>query len=618
MGAHPSDASLRYASAVNANETIGRYTLLRRLAVGGMAEVFLAHVTGEDPGDSLVIKRMLPDLADDQRFRDMFTREAKTMAALSHPGIVRVFELGESDNIPFMTMEYVPGHTLREVLLAAQKADNPLPVPVAIDLAVQACDSAHAAHELTGVEGAPGGVVHRDLTPHNIMVTPQGELKLLDFGIVTGETEARVTETGVLKGKMAYLSPEQIEQADIDRRADVFALAAVTWEMLAGEKLYDGRNEVAILRRILSGDTRDVRDVRADVPERISTTLHTALSPDREHRPPTAAALAEELESAATAAGHPIDRAATRAFLQQQFGTTHITEPSPTVRPVPTFSTRRQPHSSKSQLTVVAIGAYILLPGGPTGIPLAIALAPVRDPGAMRADLEPLRLYLEDALSQPVQFSVGADYAATLTAVSDGEADAAIVPPGVYLQATAQGAPLIAIAAKIVDGSRGTEGIILAREATAVDVTAPGLTVCFADPNSTTGYHLARSWLRDEGADLEALDAVFSGNHVQVLRDLIAQRCDIGATYTGNWTSADQAGIPVSRTRMVSTTGWTPHDIVVVGTSLKPSKRDRLSAVLLEYTGSSDSARQERLTGFTKVDEDTLAELAVKLRASQQ
>ncbi len=594
-----------------------------------MAEVFLAHVTGEDPGEPLVIKRMLPDLADDQRFRDMFTREARTMAALSHPGIVRVYELAESDDIPFMTMEYVPGHTLREVLVAAFKAGMHLPVRVAIDLAVQACDSAHAAHELTGVDGAQGGVVHRDLTPHNIMVTPRGELKLLDFGIVTGETEARVTETGVLKGKMAYLSPEQIEQVDVDRRADIFALAAVTWEMLAGEKLYDGRNEVAILRRILSGDTRTVRDVRPEVPERISVSLHNALSPDREHRPPTAAALAQELESAAAAAGHAIDRSATRAFLQQQFGTTQQMAPSPTVRPVPTFSTRRQPQVHRSRLpqafvagallvAIACIAAYAFIPSGPTGEPLELALAPVRDAGAMRADLESFRLYFEDSLERPVQFSVGSDYAATLQAVSDGVAEAAIVPPGVYLQATAQGAPLTAIAAKIVDGSRGTEGIILAREATAVDVTEPGLSVCFADPNSTTGYHLARSWLRDEGADLEAIEVVFSGNHVQVLRDLIAERCDLGATYTGNWTSAEQAGIPVGQTRMVATTGWTPHDVVVVGTSLPPEKVEKLTSIFLDYTGTPDAVRHERLTGFTQVDEDTLDGLAVKLRASQQ
>jgi phosphonate transport system substrate-binding protein len=227
-------------------------------------------------------------------------------------------------------------------------------------------------------------------------------------------------------------------------------------------------------------------------------------------------------------------------------------------------------------------------------------------------------MYLEGALARPVEFSIGADYAATLDAVSTGAAEVAIVPPGVYLQATATGAPLTAIAAKIVDGSLGTEGIILARAATQVDVTLPGLSVCFADPNSTTGYHLARSWLRDEGADLAALDVVFSGNHVQILRDLIAERCDIGATYTGNWTSADQAGIPVGRTRMVATTGWTPHDVVVIPTALPPEKRERLSQVLLDYTGSSDRDRHERLTGFTKVDEDTLAGLASKLSASQQ
>ena len=142
--------------------------------------------------------------------------------------------------------------------------------------------------------------------------------------------------------------------------------------------------------------------------------------------------------------------------------------------------------------------------------------------------------------------------------------------------------------------------------------------MCFADPNSTTGYHLARSWLRDEGADLEAIEVVFSGNHVQVLRDLIAERCDLGATYTGNWTSAEQAGIPVGQTRMVATTGWTPHDVVVVGTSLPPEKVEKLTSIFLDYTGTPDAVRHERLTGFTQVDEDTLDGLAVKLRASQQ
>lgn len=617
----------RYGLGMSSETTIGHYRVLRRIAVGGMAEVFLAREEGKRGLErEVVVKRMLPRLAADDDFREMFTREASTMARLHHPAVTQVYELGEEGGLPFMAMEYVPGHTLRDVMVSAAKQERPIPLGVALDFATQACAGAHAAHELKDDSGAPLGIVHRDLTPHNLMVTPEGFIKLLDFGIVKHAGEG-ATATGVLKGKLAYLSPEQIEQSEVDRRADVFALAAVTWELLTGTKLYDGPNEFAILQNILRGRPRPLSELRPDLPSELSELLTSALASRREDRPASADLLRREL---LRTSGAVVQRDATVAFLTS-LTVQEAKEPTEsTVRPIPTFTTAAaagRPPLSGVQL-VGAVGLLIATlaamagwwwvqgPPPPSGPELVIVLAPVRDPEVLRADLAPVVAEVQRRLDRPVVLRVGDDYADAVDAVASGEAPVGIAPPGVFLHATEEHPELRAIAAKEVDGSRGTEGVILAREGEQVPLDGP-LSVCFADPSSTTGYHLARAWLDSEGVAMSQVDAVLSGNHQQVLRDLLDGRCALAATYTGNWTSAGQAGIPVARTRIVATTGWTPHDVVLIGPSTSPELATALADALFAYHSDNRGDGTEHLTGFSPVDREALEALRERLLRSE-
>ncbi len=188
---------------------VGRYQLVERLAVGGMAEVFLACERGNLALDRLlVIKRILPHLAQDHAFVEMFLNEARIAARIQHPNVVQIYELGESGGFPYIAMEYVPGSTLKHLVKAANHAGERLPVQVVVELISQACAGAHAAHELRDPGGHPYGLVHRDLTPHNLMVTDSGHVKLLDFGIAkASELQDEATAPACSRARSATCPP---------------------------------------------------------------------------------------------------------------------------------------------------------------------------------------------------------------------------------------------------------------------------------------------------------------------------------------------------------------------------------------------------------------------------
>jgi len=281
------------------DQRVGRYQLVERLAVGGMAEVYLAAERGGELGlDRLVVvKRILPHLAEEKSFVDMFLREARIVARIRHPNVVQIFELGSSGGFPFIAMEYVAGSTLKQLVSAARRADTRLPVGAVLHLVSQAAAGAHAAHELVDASGKPYGLVHRDISPHNLMVDDHAHVKLLDFGIAKADGMEQ-TRTGMLKGKISYMSPEQCRQDKVDRRSDVFALGVVTWELLAGVKPFRGNSELATMQAIVTGDVQPLHEVRPDVPEALSAVVMRALSLDRDDRQASAEAYREELREA--------------------------------------------------------------------------------------------------------------------------------------------------------------------------------------------------------------------------------------------------------------------------------------------------------------------------------
>jgi serine/threonine protein kinase len=215
-------------------EQLAHYRLERRLAVGGMAEVFLARDLGpKSRGRICVVKRMLPWLSEDATFIRMLLDEARIVAQLSHPNIAKLYDVGEYGGAYFLVIEYVAGASLRQIIDDCATRGRPVPWPVAARIVRDVANGLHCAHEALGPDGAPLRIVHRDVSPQNILVSTAGRVKLIDFGIAKAVGSAR-TATGMFKGKLAYMSPEQVPGTSVDRRSDVYSLGLVLYELLTG------------------------------------------------------------------------------------------------------------------------------------------------------------------------------------------------------------------------------------------------------------------------------------------------------------------------------------------------------------------------------------------------
>ena len=266
---------------------LGRYELIARIATGGMGEIFLARLEGAAGFEKLyVVKRILPHLADDARFREMLIAEARIASLLSHPNICQVYELGETEGQLFIVMEYLEGVTLLPILRRASKEAAPLEAGFVAGVVQQAADALHYAHELRDRNGEDMGIVHRDVTPSNIFVTATGVVKLLDFGIAKVKDASAHTKTGTVKGKYAYMAPEQLKGGAIDRRADVFGLGVVIYEMLALRRLFQRKTDYLTFRAVMEQPITDVRRYRVDLPD-------PAAAPWRVHSSASRASLRE-------------------------------------------------------------------------------------------------------------------------------------------------------------------------------------------------------------------------------------------------------------------------------------------------------------------------------------
>jgi serine/threonine protein kinase len=231
----------------------GPYKLLRKLAAGGMAEIFLAEQSG--PAGfvrEVVVKRLYSHMADDKRILGLFQFEAKLLSALCHPNIPQVYELGEVEGQWYMTMEYVQGLSVSELWQLGAKVGHAMPLPVAVGIVSQAAEALHYAHERRDRGERALRLVHRDINPHNLMVTPDGIVKVLDFGIAQS-TARPDTNAGTLRGTLAYMAPEQVRGKPLDKRADVFALGVVLYELTTGTRLYRGP-DVQIMTKIVEED----------------------------------------------------------------------------------------------------------------------------------------------------------------------------------------------------------------------------------------------------------------------------------------------------------------------------------------------------------------------------
>ncbi|MDD9933209.1 MAG: serine/threonine-protein kinase [Myxococcales bacterium] len=269
----------------------GRYELLHKIAAGAMAEIFLARQWGQGGFfRDVVIKRLFPHYAEHEHALRMFQDEARLLAELSHPNIPQVYDLGYADGYWYLAMEHVRGVSLADLCRAAAKAGKPMPLAVAIGIVSQVCMALHHAHERRDREGRALRIVHRDVTPHNIMISLDAVVKVLDFGVA--QTSARAdTDAGAVRGTYAYMGPEQVRAKPLDKRADVFALGVILYELTTGRRLFRG-SDIQVMNQIVDHDvappSREIRNYPRDLEE----IVLGALARDRSKRTPSAAHMA--------------------------------------------------------------------------------------------------------------------------------------------------------------------------------------------------------------------------------------------------------------------------------------------------------------------------------------
>ncbi len=256
--------------------SIGKYRLIASLGAGGMAQVFLAVATGPAGFNKLLVLKLLrTELAQDDKFRLMFLDEAKLAARLNHPNVVQTYEVGEEAGRTFLAMEYLEGQPWSTVL---RKLGRPqLPLEAHVKLLADMLAGLHHAHELTDYDGAPLRVVHRDVSPPNVMVTYEGVVKLMDFGIAAAANASQVTEAGTFKGKAAYAAPEQIRGDKVDRRADIFAVGVMLWEALAGRRISEGKQDLQMMHQRIAGMDPAINEVVPAAPPELLDICRRAM-----------------------------------------------------------------------------------------------------------------------------------------------------------------------------------------------------------------------------------------------------------------------------------------------------------------------------------------------------
>jgi TonB family protein len=276
----------------------GQYEILERIASGGMAELYRARRSGVEGFQKIVaIKKILPHLADNEGFITMFADEAKLAAQLNHPNIVHIYDLGKIEGGGyFIAMEHVEGRDLRAILDSARELGTPLPVPLAVYIASKVASALDYAHRRRDAEGRDLHIVHRDVSPQNILISYEGDIKLCDFGIAKAASKVSQTESGALKGKIQYMSPEQAWGKPIDRRSDLFSLGSVLYELLTEQKLFHGDSDLTVLENVRRANAEPPSAANPDVPKALDAVVLRALAKEPEDRYANASDLLRDLE----------------------------------------------------------------------------------------------------------------------------------------------------------------------------------------------------------------------------------------------------------------------------------------------------------------------------------
>jgi tRNA A-37 threonylcarbamoyl transferase component Bud32 len=349
---------------------LGKYRLVRRLAVGGVAEVYLAVAEGLSGFEKrVVLKRLMPEHARDADLLSMFLDEARLMALLHHPHITEVYDIGAEEGEYFFALEHVDGCDLRELLDA--QAGQPLPLAAALTVVVAVAEALEHAHGQRAEDGGLLGVVHRDVTPSNVLCGREGEVKLVDFGVAKWTAQRSRTEQGTIKGKFAYMSPEQCRAEPLDRRSDVFALGVILYELTTGSKPFCGESEFEVLSAIVAGRTAPPSSRRADYPAALEGAVQKALSTDRSQRFATAQEMRDALVGTAAELGLTLGAGEVAALVR-----TRQARQAPADRPLPALEPRPVTDRTATDLAMAATERALLsAPAGRGSARLAVGLS---------------------------------------------------------------------------------------------------------------------------------------------------------------------------------------------------------------------------------------------------
>ena len=344
--------------------SVGRYRLIASLGHGGMADVYLAAVSGPAGISKLqVVKRLRRESATDPERVAMFLDEARLAARVNHPNVVQTFEVGAAEGAYFIAMEYLEGAPFNRLISRART--SPPPPGVMLRILADVLAGLHHAHELTDYDGTPLHVVHRDASPHNVIVTYEGHTKLLDFGIAMSDVRAADPRAGAVQGKVQYMAPEQARAKPLDRRADVFVMGIVLWEILAGRKMWErGSSDMEVLHKLATGDLPKLSDSKKDVPPELARIAARALALEPAERYATAAEMRADLVAYLDANGIRVSPEDVGRYVTEQYADKRCGDPA------------RHREAARETRGFVAVG----------GLQRRYAAAGVGGPGEPRAD----------------------------------------------------------------------------------------------------------------------------------------------------------------------------------------------------------------------------------------
>jgi serine/threonine-protein kinase len=284
-----------------------RYRVVEKLESGGMAEVFRAESEGlQGFRKQVAIKRVLPHLSEKKRFIQMFLDEARLSAQLSHSNCVQVFDIGVGDNAYFIVMEYVDGANLKSIAENLKKQGKEFPVAAAAFIAAEICKGLHYAHDFHDVNGTHLGIVHRDMSPPNVLITKHGEVKIVDFGLAKASSQLEKSEPGIIKGKFSYLSPEAALGQEVDARTDIFAVGIILWELLSGQRLFLGETDFQTVKKVQQAVVPPISSLNKKVPPELERIVNRTLAREPAQRYQTARELGQDLNKFLFHYGQPV------------------------------------------------------------------------------------------------------------------------------------------------------------------------------------------------------------------------------------------------------------------------------------------------------------------------